>query len=599
MPMNRDSHGQRGIHLAIVLAFLLLGSMFWARSSAAAEWSAEMNPDAVLIVRIYYDKVSDLNQLSAYDVWEYNNQQEHYVLAAVDYIGYLTLLDSGWHVETDQEIGARLNNREKLFTNFYGGYRTAEELYADLQTMNLAAPDLSELVQYGQSHCLLQGGCAVTGDETLPGFPLLAMRVTNEQVPGSSVVDGNEVVMGSKPVFFLMANIHAREITTPEIAMRFLELLLNDYGNDPDITWLVDYHEIWVVPTTNPDGHWVVELGDRQHEGRPFLHRKNANNDSNNDGIPDCTQWPPTPNTHFGIDLNRNHSFGWGPIGASDEPCDATFHGKSAASESETQALESLISALIPDQRGPELSDAAPDDTTGILITLHSYSNLVLWPWGDRDWPAPNVAGLKAIGDKLATFNGYQSCQAGPCLYPTSGATDDWAYGELGIPAFTFEIGDYLAGFQPPFETVESTQWPENKPALLYAAKIARAPYEIVRGPVVSSLGISQNSPLAVVTATIDDSSNGDRPIIEAIATIDIPPWEDDAVSIQLEATDGVFDNKVEEVAGSIVPEGLEVGRHMLFVQGRNQAGDWGAVSAAFFEVPVVRYSFVPLVTGK
>jgi hypothetical protein len=39
-----------------------------------------------------------------------------------------------------------------------------------------------------------------------------------------------------------MANIHAREITTPELAMRFLDLLLEDYGFDADITWLVDYH---------------------------------------------------------------------------------------------------------------------------------------------------------------------------------------------------------------------------------------------------------------------------------------------------------------------------------------------------------------------
>jgi len=157
------------------------------------------------------------------------------------------------------------------------------------------------------------------GGETLPGFPLLAMRVTNENRPGSSIINGENIAMGSKPVFFLMANIHAREITTPEIAMRFLEQLLDGYGNDPDVTWLVDHHEIWIVPTVNPDGHWLVELGETPaYDGPPFYQRKNANNDADNDGMPDCSAWPPGEAAQPGIDLNRNHSFEWDQGGTSD-----------------------------------------------------------------------------------------------------------------------------------------------------------------------------------------------------------------------------------------------------------------------------------------
>ncbi len=581
--MNHPPHTRRPISLITTLIALLISGMVWAGSSAAPERPAGLVTDSSLVIRIYYNDITDIGRLAAYDVWEYNNHEERYVLAAVDYAGYLALIDSGWRVAIDEAAGAQLNSRQKRFTNFFGGYRTVDQLYADLEAMNQASPDLSELVQYGQSHCLSQGGCIMKGGETLPGFPLLAMRVTNENRPGSSIINGENITMGSKPVFFLMANIHAREITTPEIAMLFLEQLLGGYGNDPDVTWLVDHHEIWIVPTVNPDGHWLVELGETPaYGGQPFYQRKNANNDANNDGMPDCSAWPPGEAAQPGIDLNRNHSFEWNQGGTSNQSCDLTYLGPKAASENESAAIEDLISALIPDQRGQDLNDAAPDDTTGIFITLHSYSNLVLWPWGSRSSAAPNKMGLQAIGDKFATFNGYQSCQSGPCLYHTSGATDDWAYGVLGIPAYTFEIGNQ---FMPPFSEIENRQWPDNGPALLYAAKIARTPYMIVRGPVVNQPAVSGDNPLLTLTATVDDTNNGDQRVVAAVATIDTPPWVAGVGKIALQATDGEFDSKVEAVTGSISTAGLSPGWHMAFVQGQDMGGNWGAVSAAFFEV--------------
>lgn len=581
--MNQPPQPRRHIRLIAILIALLISSMLWAGSSAASEQPASQAADSSFVVRVYYDDIADIDRLSAYDVWEYNNHEERYVLAAVDYAGYSALTDAGWRVAIDEAAGAQLKIRQKRFTDFFGGYRTVDQLYADLEALNLASPDLSELVQYGQSHCLEQGGCLMKGGETLPGFPLYAMRVTNENRPGSSVIEGDNIAMGSKPVFFLMANIHAREITTPELAMRFLEQLLDGYGNDPDVTWLVNHHEIWIVPTVNPDGHWLVELGETPaYGGQPFYQRKNANNDANNNGMPDCSAWPPSEAAQPGIDLNRNHSFEWNQGGTSDYPCDLTYLGPSAASENESAAIEDLISALIPDQRGPALNDAAPDDTTGIFITLHSYSNLVLWPWGSRSSAAPNKIGLQAIGDKFATFNGYQSCQSGPCLYRTSGATDDWAYGELGIPAYTFEIGNQ---FMPPFSEIENQQWPDNGPALLYAAKIARTPYMTVRGPVVDQPAVGGNNPLLTLTATVDDTGNGGQRVVAAVATIDTPPWVAGVGKISLQANDGEFDSKVEVVTGSISTAGLTPGWHMAFVQGQDMGGNWGAVSAAFFEV--------------
>ncbi len=466
-----------------------------------------------------------------------------------------------------------------------------------MEEMNQASPQLTEVFDYGRSHCLVEGGCVTLGGDTLPGFPLRALRVTNELVPGSSTINGTTITRGIKPIFILIANIHAREITTPEIAMRYLETLLDEYDSEADISWLVDHHEIWVIPTVNPDGHWLVELGENPDYGSlPFYQRKNAQNDGNNDGEPDCAIWPPASFGQYGIDLNRNHSFGWGPPGSSSEPCDLTFRGLSAASEPEVASLEDLIRALIPDQRGASLTAPAPDDTTGLLITLHSYSNLVLWPWGNLESLAPNYVGLKAIGDKFATYNGYLSCQPVYCLYLTNGSSDDWAYGELGIPAFTFELGDE---FMPPYAEIDNRQWPDNAPALFYAAKIARTPYLTAHGPDSLSLVVSGSGSPLTITATIDDRDNGGNIVASGVYSVDTPPWQDNIVLTPLLPVDGVFDAAVEEVIGSLNTSNLLSGRHVLFIQGTDTAGNTGAISAEYFEVTGVDFTnmwFAPLV---
>lgn len=586
--------------LRLLIAFVL-PALAWAaagRGHIAARPLRPIESDSrPLVVRIYYNKIDDLAALQSYDVWEYNNLRERYVLAAVNQAGYEALIEQGWAVTIDPDQQRAIDRAISQSADYYGGYRTTAEIYADLATINSASPQLTELVTYGQSHCQTVGGCLTPGGDSLPGFPLLALRITNEGTPGSSVIDGDSIIRGTKPIFFLMANIHAREITTPEIAMRFIAHLIDGYDVDADATWLVDHREVWVVPTANPDGHQIVELGLKgSYGGFPFYQRKNANNDADRDGQMDCPVWPPSRDEHqqFGIDLNRNHSFDWGPPGSSDQPCDMTYRGPSKASESEVYALENLVRTLIPDQRAADLNAPAPKDTVGLLITLHSFSNLVLWPWGNTTLPAPNRNDLRAIGDKFADFNGYLSCQPTHCLYGTNGTTDDWAYGELGIPAFTFEIGNQ---FMPAYAEIDAVQWPDNRPALIYAAKIARTPYMTVHGPDVLELTVATGIPGPTLHAIIDDRSNGGQPISAATYSIDIPPDSEGATLRSLEATDGAFDSITEAVSGKIDLAGIEPGRHILFVRGQDINGNWGAISAIFIDVAVVaEFALLPTI---
>src|SRR5262249_54859850 len=230
---------------------------------------------------------------------------------------------------------------------------------------------------------------------------------------------------------FMMTGLHAREITTPEVGMRWINYLTQNYGVDADVTWIVDHHEIWVALMTNPDGHWYVELGTQPpYNGNPWLWRKNGHPNS-------CTIWPPIGGSAYGVDLNRNFDDHWGGVGSSNNPCDETYHGTSVNSEPESLAIQDLVSSLIPDQKGPIDDDPAPEDTTGIFIDVHTFGGDVLWPWGHTPNPPPNSVGLSNIGNKFASYNGYTAGQSYQTLYPTTGTSQRWAYGELAIPAYT------------------------------------------------------------------------------------------------------------------------------------------------------------------
>ncbi|MGQ9816009.1 MAG: M14 family zinc carboxypeptidase, partial [Candidatus Roseilinea sp.] len=294
----------------------------------------------------------------------------------------------------------------------YGGYRTVFEHYQHLDAVAAAYPHLARVIDYGDSW---RKTTSPTGPHDLKAICITRLR------PGDCALDPHT----DKPRFLLMAAIHARELSTSEMAWRWIDHLVTGYGADPDVTWLLDYQEMWVIPVANPDGRFIVETSN-------MLQRKNANTTH-------C------PAEAFGVDLNRNASFAWGGTGSSGYACDETYRGPDPASEPEEYHLEALMQQLFHDQRGPLITDTAPLTTSGVMLTLHSYSNLVLLPWGwvqcsyglpcPPDKRAPNDAGLRALGFRMSYFNGYNIGQASELLYRADGTTDDWAYGTLGIPA--------------------------------------------------------------------------------------------------------------------------------------------------------------------
>ncbi len=446
-------------------------------------------------------------------------------------------------------------------------YRTVEETYATAQAIVAAHPTLASWIDVGDSwEKLTAGGPA--------GYDMMVLKLTNS------------AVAGPKPILFATSAIHAREYTTAELMTRFAEQLVNGYGSDADATWLLDFHEIHLMLQTNPDGRKHAEGGD--------LWRKNTNQN-----------YCGATSSDRGADLNRNFSFQWNCCGGSSgSACSDTYHGPSPASEPEVQAVQSYLRAVFPDQRGPSYpGGAAPADATGVYLDVHSFSDLVLWPWGGTTTPSDNGVALTTLGRRFAWFTGYYPEQA-IGLYPTDGTTDDFAYGDLGVAAFTFELGN---DFFEACSSFESTVLPANLGALRYAAKVARTPYLTPGGPDARALTLvpTQVAPgdPATLHVTLDDTrfsnDNGTEPV-QAITGgevyVDLAPWQPGALAIPLSADDGLFNATVESASATLATGALASGRHILYVRGEDAGADWGPVSALFLYV--VDPATAPFVQG-
>ncbi|MGI8589202.1 MAG: M14 family zinc carboxypeptidase, partial [Chloroflexia bacterium] len=535
----------------------------------------------VLVVRLYFHDFAERDRLATQWGADEISTGGGYLTIWVDRPTYSKMLAQHLHVEIDQALTQESNNPALTAPHgpdtFYGGYKTVEEMQTYLDQEVAAHPTLAVKVDFGNSWCKDNPGMCTLPDAN-NGYDLFALHITNQ------------AISGPKPVYWYEAAIHSREIAVPEVAMRFIGSLLDNYDSNADSHWLVDYHDIWVVPMLNPDGHHIVEAGGGGNS--PYYQRKNANH---NNG---CTTWPPSPSNQFGTDNNRNFSFLWNCCGGSSgNACDQTYRGPSPASDPETFYENTQVRSLIADQRGPNIGDPAPITTTGVFQDMHSNASLDLYPWGFQMGAAPNGPELANLGKHLSATNagppgnGYQACQPPNCLYAVDGDAFDWAYGELGAASFSTEVGG--SSFFPAYSYIDTTLWPLNRGALTYQAKIARTPYLLAHGPDANSvtmtpMTVTQGTP-AALAATINYAWTGNsfsQSVGAAEYYVDTPPW---AGGTAVPMT-GNFTSATVAVSASVPTGSLSVGRHIIFVRGRGATDylgyqTWGAVSAVFLGV--------------
>lgn len=245
-----------------------------------------------------------------------------------------------------------------------------------------------------------------------------------------------------------MGGHHAREHLSIDTPLRLTKKLIEAYrAGDPRVTQLVESREIHMIPMVNPDGaEFDIQNGSYK------MWRKNRRR--NSDGS-------------FGVDLNRNYGYQWGTGGSSKNPRSDTFMGPNPFSEPESQSIKNFMET---------------HENISILLSFHTYSELILYPWGHSYNPVSDSRDLsvfKTMAQKMSQWNQYVPQQASE-LYQASGDTTDWAYGQLKVFAFTFELDPKFSGggwgFYPGSEVI-STVVDKNWEPFLYLMEYADNPY--------------------------------------------------------------------------------------------------------------------------
>ncbi len=228
-----------------------------------------------------------------------------------------------------------------------------------------------------------------------------------------------------KPILLLNSVQHAREWLSVMTTMYIADQLVNGYGTESRATNLLDTYEVVIIPVVNADGYSYTWTNDRYW-------RKNRRANAGGG---------------FGVDLNRNWSFAWGSDnGSSGSGSSDTYRGTAPFSEPETAAMRDWTLA-----------------NPGIVMHLdvHTYGPLLLYSWGYTASPAPGAGALNRLGlgmRQAILSSGGISYTTGQCyttLYPVSGGSIDWYYGDRNTLSWTPELRG--PGFAPPPSTILPT----------------------------------------------------------------------------------------------------------------------------------------------
>lgn len=276
-----------------------------------------------------------------------------------------------------------------------GGYFTYAEFLAHLDNMSTLYPNLITVKQ------------PIDTFLTHENRPLYWLKISD-----------NPNIDETEPEVLYTAIHHAREPVSLSQLIFFMYYVLENYNTNPQIKALVDSTEMYFVPMINPDGY---NYNYTIAPGGGGMWRKNRRNNGD---------------SSYGVDLNRNYSYEWGGLGASTNTTNDTYRGLFAFSEPETRAIKYFV------------------EHHSFLFTLnyHTFSNLLLYPFGyDVNQPSPDDAYFKAFTPIMVSENHFSNIISSE-LYPASGDSDDWMYGDSTKPkvfAMTPEVGTDMEGFWP------------------------------------------------------------------------------------------------------------------------------------------------------
>lgn len=216
----------------------------------------------------------------------------------------------------------------------------------------------------------------------------------------------------TNPGIFVDGGLHAREWISPAVVTYIINELVRDRVIYSDLLSKVNFY---VMPVINPDGYEYSFTDER-------LWRKTR---SDTDSARGCK----------GVDGNRNWAFHWMEVGASDDPCSNLYAGPEAFSEVEMRVVRDQILRF--------------KDNLKAYLTFHSYSQLLLYPWGytsdlPEDWRDLDSLAQDAADALFRVHHKhYKVGSVTHVLYEAAGGSDDWAKGVAGVKySYTLELRD-------------------------------------------------------------------------------------------------------------------------------------------------------------
>jgi len=270
-------------------------------------------------------------------------------------------------------------------------------------------------------------------------------NLINVQSIGKSY-EGREILLATvslnvayanlKPALLFTGTVHAREWIGNELGIEFIDYLLKNHQNNPEILTTLTHNTLYLVPCLNPDGFEYSRL-------HFSFWRKNRRD--NGDGT-------------FGVDLNRNFPIGYRK---STNTSSNVYGGTHPFSEPETQAIKGFV-----------------DTHTNITIAFdyHSQGNVFFPAHKFNHESELEGTDLNTICANMnyhiykVTGRRYGINRGKPPTKLISGSGREFYYSK-GILATVVEVGtrnipDYMQNMK---ESVD-----ENIPALLYALDEAK-----------------------------------------------------------------------------------------------------------------------------
>ncbi|XP_013148138.1 PREDICTED: carboxypeptidase B-like [Papilio polytes] len=223
------------------------------------------------------------------------------------------------------------------------------------------------------------------------------------------------------------AAIHPREWISTAVLTYVADQLVRTYDQQPDYITNKDW---FIVPVVNPDGYEYTHTHDR-------MWRKNRAR------YGEC----------YGVDLNRNFSYGWGERdeeGSSDDPANIFYRGPEPFSEPETSAIRQAICSA-----GTKFK---------VFLSFHSYGEVIIFPWGYTGDPCPHYVQMLEAGTAMAkaiqqaSGHIYKVGSTKDLMYYASGTSTDWSYAVANIPySYMVELRGKRHRFLLPKEEIVCT----------------------------------------------------------------------------------------------------------------------------------------------